>query len=313
MGNEESKLSIKDRFGQWFTVLVLFLAGLALYFIAPHIPSPWQQILSSVGLSFLGTSFATGIILAVVGSDVGGLRKEVNKLHNIINKEIDIMHKSVESLSTLASHAYNLGIIDLGRSRQKAHFEGSNNFVQRWNYLLEHAEKVDLICFADRELFNTNIFNPFFKGFIRRRLELQNNPLKLRIILSSKDNPHNKELNEWARDPSYIDVRLDATRKILKSVFGDPLPSDIIREHKSFVPFTLLRGDDYMYVMFFIPGHDGGPVIEIRPPESIAFPRATIDKAEEDQKLFSIYESYFEDMWGKNAPQAITGNALVKP
>ena len=140
----------------------------------------------------------------------------------------------------------------------------------------------------------------------------QEKRLTLRIILSSQDNPYNKEITEWSGRPGYMESRILDARNILKRLCGDTLKPDIIREHKSFVPFTLLRGDDYMYVMFFIPGHDGGPVLEIRPSESIAYPRTTRDKAGEDQKLFRIYKSYFEYMWGKNAPPIIASDVLSK-
>lgn len=52
-----------------------------------------------------------------------------------------------------------------------------------------------------------------------------------------------------------------------------------------------------MYVMFFLPGHAGGPVAEIRPLEMIGYPRIT--DAEDDNKLFRIYKSYFDEMWLK--------------
>ena len=44
----------------------------------------------------------------------------------------------------------------------------------------------------------------------------------------------------------------------------------------------------------------------------IAYPRTTTDRTEEDQKLFRIYKSYFEDMWEKNVPPVIELNAMPK-
>jgi hypothetical protein len=297
MPDEEPKPTIKDRWGERVIILVLFLTGLALYFGSQKTSGSWQQVLSSIGLSFLGTAFATGIVLALVGSDVGGLRKEIDKLRSII-------YVNLYGLSTLASNSYNLGVVGIGRSRRSQNFEEGQNIAERWQYLLEHANEVDLICFADRVLFNSDIFNPFFIKTIRERMNLQKGKaLQLRIILSSTDNTYNQALNEWSGNQRYMDTRIDDARSILKSLCGNSLSPDIIREHKSFVPFTLLRGDDYMYVMYFIPGHDGGPVLEIRPPESIVYPRAKTDRDTDGEKLFRVYKFYFEDMWRKCGQQ----------
>jgi hypothetical protein len=52
-----------------------------------------------------------------------------------------------------------------------------------------------------------------------------------------------------------------------------------------------------MYIMFFLPGHSGGPVLELQPLEMITYPR--MSNVEDDKKLFRIYKSYFEEMWQK--------------
>lgn len=313
MPKRNQELSPKERWGERVIVIVLILIGLILVLTSTLSTGLLREALLTIGLNFLSSAAVTIIILFLVGSDVGGLRKEVDKLHNIIEEEIDVMHHSIGSLSALLNNAYSLGIVELGRSRQSPNFEGSKNLIERWKYLLEYTKEVDVICFADRLLFSSDVFSPFFLEKIRERMRPnQEQGLTLRIILTSQDNPYNQEINGWSGRPGYMESRLLDARNVLKRLCGDTLNPNTIREHKSFVPFTLLRGDDYMYVMFFIPGHDGGPVLEIRPSESIAYPRASKDKAEEDQKLFRIYKSYFEDMWEKNAPQAITGNAVVK-
>jgi hypothetical protein len=310
MPDEKRKPSAKERWGERVIITVLVLAGLVLIFASTLYKGLLQAALATIGLNFLSSAAVTFIILFLVGSDIGGLKQEINnlgqevdKLHNIIENEIDIMHNSVGSLSALLSNAYNLGIVGLGRSKQSANFEGNKNFVERWKYLLEHAQEVEVICFADRSLFY-DIFNPFFVEKIRGRMEQgQEKRLRLRIILTSLDNPYNKEINEWSGTSGYMESRILDARNILKRLCGDKLASNVVREHKSFVPFTLLRGDDYMYVMFFIPGHSGGPVLEIRPLEMIAYPRIT--DIEDDQKFFRIYKSYFEDMWQNKAEPII--------
>lgn len=313
MPKRNQELSPKERWGERVTIFVLILIGLILILASALSADLLREALLTIGLNFLSSAAVTIIILFLVGSDVGGLRKEVDKLHNIIEEEIDVMHHSIGSLSALLNNAYGLGIVELGRSRQSPNFEGSKNLVERWKYLLEHANEVDVICFADRLLFSSDVFSPFFLEKIRERMrQNQENRLILRIILTSLNNPYNQEINGWSGRPGYMESRLLDARNVLKRLCGDTLNPDTIREHNSFVPFTLLRGDDYMYVMFFIPGHDGGPVLEIRPSESIAYPKATTDKAEEDQKLFRIYKSYFEEMWEKNTPQIIARDAISK-
>jgi hypothetical protein len=308
MQNDEPKSSAKERWGERVIIVVLILAGIVLILASSFFTGLLRESLATIGLNFLSSAAVTIIILSLVGSDVGGLKQEINnlgrevdKLHNIKEKEIDIMLNSVGSLSALLSNAYSLGIVGLGRSKQSANFEGNKNFVERWKYLLEYAQEVDVICFADRSLFY-DIFNPFFVEKLRGRMEQgQEKRLRLRIILTSLDNPYNKEINEWSGTPRYMESRLLDARNILKRLCGDKLGSDVVREHKSFVPFTLLRGDNYMLIMFYIPGHSGGPVLEIRPLEMIAYPRIT--NIEDDKKLFQIYQSYFEDMWQKYASQ----------
>ncbi len=311
--------NFRERYGQLITVAFLLLTGLTLISISIPNTGLLQQALVAIGLNFLSSAAVTVFILLLVGSDVGGLKSQINKLeqevdmlHGIIEDETDAMYKNIGRLSTLLTDASSLGIIGLGRSGQSTVFEGNKNFVERWKYLLEHAHKVDVICFADRSLFSYHIFDRSFKEKIRTRMKQEGEKgLKLRIILTSEDNPSNKEINEWSGDSNYIEARVRPAKIMLTELCEGKLDPNIVKEHKSFVPFTLLRGDSYMYVMFFIPGYAAGPVLEIRPLEMVAYPR--IIDAEEDQKLFSIYESYFEDMWEKNTPQAITGNAVVKP
>jgi hypothetical protein len=298
MTDKNRESSARDRWGEWVIVVILFLLGVVLYFASSAITGLLRQALASISFSFLSTSFATGILLAIVGSNVSGLKKEVDRLHKIIEEEIDTIYSSIGSLSSMLNNASNLGIVGLGRSGHSVVFEGNKNFVEKWKYFLEYSHEVDVICFADRSLFSYQIFDRFFKEKIRERVEQEGEKgLKLRIILSSKDNPSNKEINEWSGDSNYTESRIDYARIILAELCGGKLNPDVVREHKSFVPFTLLRGDSYIYVMFFIPGYAGGPVLEVRPLEMIAYPR--IIAAEDDKHLFRIYKSYFDDMWLK--------------
>jgi hypothetical protein len=298
MRNRNPASSARERWGEWVIVVILFLVGVVLYFASPATTGLLRQALESVSFSFLSTSFATGIILAIVGSNVSGLKKEVDKLHGIIEDEIDTIYSSIGNLSSMLNNASNLGIIGLGRSGQSPVFEENKNFVERWKYFLEYAHEVDVICFADRSLFSYHIFDRSFKEKIRVRMAQEGEKgLKLRIIISSEDNPSNKEIDEWSGDSNYTKSRIEYAKIILSELCGGKLTPDIVREHKNFVPFTILRGDRFIYVMFFIPGYAGGPVIEIRPLEMIAYPR--IVDAEDDKKLFHIYKSYFEDMWRK--------------
>ncbi len=305
MARNQRKQTTKERWGEWIVVTSLILAGFSLLFASLSNKGILQQALLAIGLNFLSSAAVTAFILLLVGSDVGGLKSQINhleqevdKLQEVIENETDIIYKNIGRLSTLVADAYSLGIVGFGRSRYSTTFDGNKNFIERWKYLLENAHQVDVICFADRLLFYYDIFDRIFIEKIQKRMEKNGEEgLKLRIILSSEGNPYNKEINEWANDPDYIESRIHNAKIVLRRLCGGTLDPEIVKEHNSFVPFTLLRGDSYIYVMFFMPGHAGGPVLEIRPIEMIAYPKIT--NLQDDQKLFQIYKSYFEDMWEK--------------
>lgn len=305
MAEKKREPTPRERWGEWIIVTVLALAGLALIFASLANKGILQEVLATIGLNFLSSAAVTTFILLLVGNDVGGLKSQINnleqevdKLHEIIVDETDAMYKNIGKLSTLLTDACSLGIVGLGRSRYVTAFDGNKNLGERWKYLLEYAHEVEVICFADRLLFNYEIFDRFFTEKIKARMEQEGEKgLKLRIILSNEDNLYNKVINEWSGDPSFVETRIHYARIILTRLCGGTLNPDVVKEHKSFVPFTLIRGDSYIYVMFFLPGHSGGPVLEIRPLEMIAYPRIT--HSEDDKHLFRIYKSYFDDMWLK--------------
>lgn len=336
MVEDKRKPSFRERYGQLITVAFLSLTGLTLIFASIPEKGLPQEALLAIGLNCLSSAAISIIILLLIGSDVGGLKSQINnleqetnnleqevdKLHKIIENETDTIHKIIESetnamyknigkLSTLLTDASSLGIVGLGRSKYSTAFEESKNFVERWKDLLEHAHEVDVICFADRSLFYYDVFDPFFIKKIQARMEQEGEKgLKLRIILSSEDNPNNKEINEWARDSKYTEYRIHYAKNMLIQLCRGTLDRNVVREHNSFVPFTLLRGDNYMYIMFLLPGHAAGPVLEIRPLEMIAHPRIT--DAEDDKKLFRIYKSYFDEMWLKCGESNYKSETLSK-
>lgn len=296
----------KDRWGEKVVVIVLGISGTALFLFSTFFNGLVGVALSSIGLSLLGSAAAAGVILALVGSDVGGLKREVSnleqevdKLHVLIEEEVNTIHKSVASFSVFIHNAYGLGIVGIGRARASPNYEGRKNFVERWKYLLENANEVDILCFADTVLFSSEVFNPFFIDKIRGRMNQQEEAkrLKLRIILSSLNNPHLKEINVWSGMPQHLESRIYQARFVLNKLCGGTLSQEVIKEHKAIVPFTLLRGDNYLYIVFFIPGHEAGPILEIRPHDMISYSRVENIEVEDEKKLFKIYLSYFEDMW----------------
>ena len=319
MAKDKQDFNFRDRYGQFIIVAFLILTGLTLLFAPKPNIGLLHDTLIAIGLNCLSSAAISIIIFLLVGSEVGGLRiqithleGEVDKLHGIIEHEADAMSKNIGRLATLLTHASSMGIIGIGRSGQSPVFEGNKNFIERWKYLLEHAHKVDVICFADRSLFSYHVFDHFFKEKIKTRIKQEGEDgLKLRIIISHEENPFNIGISEWSGDPNYTESRIQSAKNILLELCGGRLTPNIVREHQSIVPFTLLRGDDYMYVMFFIPGYAGGPVIEIRPLEMLAYPRIT--DVEDEKKFFHIYKSYFEKMWENNAPQTTAQVTISKP
>ena len=306
MQKDDRKLSAKELWGEWVAVTIIFLLGIILFLVSINLKDPIKEVLGNIGFSLLGSAGASFIILILVGSSVGGLKKETNnlrdeidKLHANLEQEIESIDTKVAAMSALVSEAHRLGLVAIGRSRESDNFEGGNNIVGRWRYFLENAAQVDLICFRDRMLFGREVFYPAFIEKIRTRLK--NGSLSLRIIITSLDNPFNKEIDEWASKPDYTRSLITHARYILRQLCGGDLNPSVVREHQSLVPFTLIRGDDHLYIMFFIPKYTGGPIIELRPLDAIAEQKSTAAKPDDNDKLFQIYRSYFEDMWSNKA------------
>ncbi len=306
MQRRNKELSTRDRWGEWVVAIILFLLGLTLFLISSNVKGLAQQILVAVGLSFVGSSSASAIILFLVGSNVAGLKKEIihlggeiDKLHENIEQEIESIHTSVGDMSTLIAEAHSLGLIAIGRSRDSDKFEGGQNVVERWKYFLQNASEVDLICFRDKMLFGRDVFYPNFTDKVNRRLNEKT--LKLRIIITSLDNPFNKEIDEWASKPNYTLTSITHIRNVLKNLCGGELNSDIVKEHRSLVPFTLIRGDSHIFIMFYIPGYTAGPIIELRPLEALVAQKNLFERPADNDKLFDIYKSYFDYMWKEKA------------
>ena len=150
----------------------------------------------------MGSAGASGIVLVLVGSNVkvkeeiNNLSDEIDYLHKNIEKEIESIHTRVGAMSTLVSDAHNIGLVAVGRSRESDNFQGRVNIVERWKYFLENATQVDLICFRDRLLFGRDVF--YSEAIKKINVRLNDGSLKLRIIITSLDNPSNKEIDDWA-------------------------------------------------------------------------------------------------------------------
>lgn len=306
MQKDDRKPSTKELWGEWVAVTIIFLLGIILFLVSINFKDPIKEVLANIGFSLLGSAGASFIILILVGSSVGGLKKETNnlrdeidKLHANLEQEIESIDTKVAAMSALVSEAHRLGLVAIGRSRESDNFEGGKNMVGRWRYFLENAAQVDLICFRDRMLFGREVFYPAFIEKISTRLK--NGSLSLRIIITSLDNPFNKEIDEWASKPDYTRSLITHARHILRLLCEGDLNPSVVREHQSLVPFTLIRGDDYLYIMFFIPKYTAGPIIELRPLDAIAEQKNIAAKPDDNDKLFQIYRSYFEDMWSNKA------------
>lgn len=306
MQKDDRKLSAKELWGEWVAVTIIFLSGTILFLVSINLKDPIKEVLANVGFSLLGSAGAFCIILFLVGSNVGGLKKETNKLRDEIDKlhanieqEIESIDIKVATMSALVSDAHSLGLVAIGRSRDSDNFEGGKNIVARWRDFLENAKEVDLICFRDRMLFGRDVFN--LASINRISTRIKNHSLKLRVIITSLDNPFNKEIDEWANKPGYTENLINNARDTLKQLCGGDLNPNVVREHQNLVPFTLIRGDDDLFIMFFIPGYTAGPIIELRPLEMITEQKNAAAKPDANNKLFDIYRSYFEDMWDNKA------------
>lgn len=138
MPDKKREPSARERWGEWVIIIVLILVGFTLIFASISNHGLLQEALATIGLNFLSSAAVTTIILLLVGNSVAGLKNqidnlgyEVDKLHNIIDEEIDAIYNNIGRLSTLLNDAGSLGIIGIGRSRHSNNFEGNKSFVER--------------------------------------------------------------------------------------------------------------------------------------------------------------------------------------
>jgi hypothetical protein len=88
MKSKNPKSSVRDRWGEWVIIIVLILAGFTLIFASISNKGLLQEALLTIGLNFLSSAAVTTIILLLVGSDVGGLKSQINNLE----QEVDKLH-----------------------------------------------------------------------------------------------------------------------------------------------------------------------------------------------------------------------------
>lgn len=275
---------------QWAGIVIAMLAG------GLGVGLPWTDygthqkladLLVNVGYGLLGGGFTALIFQLTIGITTAHaaqqLEDRIEDIPEIIREEVSDLQKQISTMPGLISQALSLGIVALGDHRKDKAFEGQS-FVDRWEHFVRHASHVDFMCYEDSQVLSTaDLQSLFGERLVQTRL--RTGALTLRLLVSAPDNPILPPLRTWSeKEPDHIRneaARIAEAVKVLDNIDGD-LRAKVVRQHRNEVlPFTLLRGDETMYVMFFLPKNQGRPILEITA----------------GTQLYDLYLGYFEDMW----------------
>ncbi|GEM_PF-4214902 len=331
---ENRRFSLSETALEFIGVIAIpILLGLVLAF-APYffgVTGNLRDLLTNIGFGLAGTGVGAAIPLVFVrrttsrqaniesnvAASLRELRQEISGVSEAVAQDISLLNQAVKtditrlnrvvkedlehigtqvkedlnSISALVRTANSLGIVALGAGRGARTFEEGKTLADRWVYLLKHADVVELLCYEDSELLKFDLVATFQNDVLKRLREAK---LKLRIILSTDDNPVLPMIGRWIDDEDHSKRSLKDNLNTLSNITHE-FPIVLLR-HNEMIPFTLLRGDTYMYVMFFFPGHGPGPIIELRQAPARDVVASSVGQ---DPDYFKLYCELFDKMWKK--------------
>jgi hypothetical protein len=297
----------------WFAISFTILLGLVAVSLpgSPLLPlssgSALANLLSNIGYGLIGGGITAAVFQIVAGNTASGQQQQLNATLESLSTEIQKVPAIIETvtsaqqsaiasqekhfiaLSNLLGVANSIGLVAIAASRTEKSFADHMTLVERWVHLLNHAKEVDLLCWDDSRLLNFDVIRDQATRVITR---IGNGGLRLRILLSASENKSLPLVDEWIEqeEERFMENRVGTDAKTLESVTRTY--PEILRRHDKLLAFTLLRGDNELYIMYFFPGRGAGPILQFAQPE-------TLDTAagKAGTNLFGAYRSYFEDMW----------------
>lgn len=307
----------------WFGIVLLFVLGLVFAGLpgTPLLPFTKDDpqlvsLLQNVGYGLLGGSLTSAVFKLTTGladkwqkerteQALNSLKLNIAKVPEIVSQATSEQQRAIAGqqelildLSKLLATANSLGIVAIAGDRDGPAFSGMT-WAQRWDYLLEHSKRVDLLCWEDTRLFTfARWLTPGPLDRLTTRLE--SGDLKLRILLSALDNPALDLVNGWIEIPGYMQGNVQKAEDFLRQA-GISTRFPVLERHNELLAFSLMRGDDELYIMFFVPKRGPGPIVQVVPPSlhGDAHPAEPTDKS-----LFEAYIRYFDGLWLKYAPPA---------
>jgi hypothetical protein len=173
-------------------------------------------------------------------------------------------------------------------------------WAQRWDHMLKHRKCVDLLCWEDRRIFT---FDQWLRPGAPEQIlaRLNSGDLKLRILLSTIDNPALDLVNNWIGIAGYMQGHVNEADDFLRRA-GISTRFPILRRHRELLAFTLMRGDNELYIMYFVPQRGPGPIIQVAPLPPRDDAHLGGAQTQQGKGLFETYNTYFEDLWNTYDP-----------
>lgn len=305
----------------WFGIAFLFAVGLAFAGLpgTPLLPftkddPQLTSLLQNIGYGLLGGSLTAVVFRFSTGladrwqqerteQALNGLQKKIAEIPTVVKDATAGVHETVAGqqerileISKLLVTSSTLGIVAIARDRDDPAFFGMT-WVQRWQHMIANSKRVDLVCWEDTRIFT---FDQWLRqGSPEQTIaRLNSGDLDLRILLSALDNPALDLVNAWIEIPGYMQVNVKKAEDFLRQArISTQFP--VLRRHSELLAFTLMRGDNELYIMYFFPKRSPGPIIQIAPPPLHDDPRPDESRS---RSLFETYMQYFDDLWNKCAP-----------
>lgn len=308
----------------WAGVVILLLLGLALVALAGPTLLPFAKddppltsLLQNIGYGLLGGAVTAMVFQFTSGAiatrqqerterALSSLQMNIGKVPEIVSQATQVQQQAVAGqqqrileLSKMLATANSLGIVAVAGERIKTPVFGGRTFVERWQYLLEHAREVDLLCWEDSKLLSYDVWQGqagIAEPVIAR---LRAGQLRLRILLSTRDNPALAMINKWIASNNYMQNQVDLAEDALRSSGVTTEFPAVLRRHRELLAFSLLRGDTELYVMYFFPKHGAGPIIQFAPSDIL---EAVAGGQQSSTNFYGSYTKYFDDLWGESDP-----------
>lgn len=319
--NRKHESQLVDRL-LWLGITTLFVVGLLLAVLPGTTLFHFDSLLQNVGYGLLGGSLTAVVFRLTTGlSDkwqqertekaLGSLQNyiaeipaKVEEATTELQQTIAGQQKHVSDLSKLLATASSLGVVALAENRDVPAISGMT-WAQRWDYMLQHREHVDLLCYEDGRIFT---FDRWLQLGLPEQIigRLSAGKLELRILLSTQDNPALELVDQWIEKPGYMKGQVEAADSYLRGAkISTQFP--VLRRHRELLPFTLMRGDEEMYIMYFFPKGHAGPIIQVAP-----LPLHGDTRPNEVQRtLFKKYLDHFNALWKKYDPEKQVGASEV--